>query len=416
MTLPYADLFYAARLSSELDDLDRAESFLDAPDLRPILPDGAARSIHALVRDCREALLLCQGDVDWPAFREARQRAAAVRTELFCLLQTTLFRREGYDGELLDAAEGLVTHLQSLALVRRPVMLALSADAESLDGVVSMVRLRFPGTTVWHLPVLAHEYGHHVAANLGGVSELTRDARPLHDVIERAATILAETTAARSGPSVNGTRGYPPDAGEAQLRVARAQIGEYVADMFATYALGGSYPLSCIALRIDPGTASQESDTHPPWDRRVEAMAATLEAISARLGEDRHGAMATEVIRPLWSRVSRGPAVGVGEALILSQLAESVVAELMRHTEGLLYDDADRAVALGQSLDSNDDAPELPKATVATVLDAAWRWRRSHWDAEAADLERVNRIVLRWCRQVSERAEVPARQIEEVRR
>ncbi len=394
MTIPEAEQLYAARLAVELDDLERAEAFLDTPHLRDILPASSAGEVRALIRDCRKDLSLQQDGVDWVAFGDARKRAARVRTELFSLVQTTLFREQGYDGALLDAADRLASHLQAHSLIRRPVVLALSPDAETMDPVVSMLRLKFPGTTAWHLPVLAHEYGHHAVSNLYSINEGAREVRPLYDVVEREAAVVSEVALAQAPNAQSAATSH---ARAAALRAARSQVNEYVADMFATFALGTAYPLTCIALRIDPGKAARQSDSHPVWFRRVEAMAATLEAISARTGQDQHAAMAAEVVRPLWARFAGHHADD--QAAILRQLAESVVVELLRHTDGLLYDDADLAVALKDRLVAGDGAPrELEEAGVPTVLDAAWRWRRANWAADASELRRVNTTVLSWCR------------------
>lgn len=48
MTIPEAEQLYAARLAVELDDLERAEAFLDTPHLRDILPASSARVRSAL--------------------------------------------------------------------------------------------------------------------------------------------------------------------------------------------------------------------------------------------------------------------------------------------------------------------------------------------------------------------------------
>jgi hypothetical protein len=382
VSLPATEQVYAARLDAELDDLARAEGDLTAARLQETLSDSVSRDIRVLIHDVRRTLELQRSVVDWTGLHDARARARQVRTELFCLVQTALFRDEGYDEAILDAAELLVAHLQARSRIRRPVLLAVAPDSESMDHTLSMLLLRFPGASVWDLPVLGHEFGHHAVEHLESGSDAARGSRPLLELVLREVEDTVE--------SADCKRAWPH---------------ELAADVVATYALGVSYPLACLALRVDLAQPSAGTDTHPSWDQRIEIMAATLEKISALLGTGKHAAAAAEVVRPLWRQLSAGTIPRAARAIELGLLAEKLVGELHRHTEGLLYDDAGRAVPLGQLLDAPEQPADLTDATVPTVLDAVWRWRRTHWDAGPDELRRAQGIALTWCREIRGRPE-----------
>jgi hypothetical protein len=219
------------------------------------------------------------------------------------------------------------------------------------------------------------------------VSEDSRDVRPLHDIVEQEAAAVEES----------------------ERPTARAWTHEYIADAFATYAMGSMYPLACLALRIAPNKALDKSSSHPPWNCRIEIMAATLEVVSEQTNRGGPASVANDVIRPLWGRLTDVPPLGGGQNVFLRHLADKVVRQLLRHTQGLLYDDADRAVALRDELATGGPPPIMLKdASVVTVLDAAWRWRRENWSARAEDVARVNGTILDWCASVGQRQDPEA--------
>jgi hypothetical protein len=220
------------------------------------------------------------------------------------------------------------------------------------------------------------------------VSEDSRDVRPLHDIVEQEAAAVDEL----ERPTV------------------RAWTHEYIADAFATYAMGGMYPLACLALRIAPDRALNKSASHPPWNRRVEIMATTLEVVSKHTNRGGPAAIARDVIRPLWGSLTEIPPLESGQNVFLHHLAEKIVRELLRHTHALLYDDANRAIALRDVLTTDGPPPKMLEDTsVVTVLDAAWRWRRENWSASPEELSRVNDKVLDWCTFAGQRRDTEVR-------
>lgn len=364
---------FTARLDAQLEQLASTEARLDTGGLADLLRDaGTAGDLHALARDIRAAArpaVAPSGDEpDWRRLADVSTRAQRLHAEVFALLATQALREQGVGREIVDAAEALVDRLLLASRVREPVLLALAPDVESLDHVASVLRLRFPGTTVWDLPVVAHEVGHHVVRTLPTVNETTRGALPLRELVDRAAA---------SGRFLDPR--WPH---------------ELAADTFATFALGATYPVACLTLRADPATGAARTASHPPWPWRVAAMLAALRASGRAADDDGPVQMAQAVVRPLWHAIG-GQDADDESAVVAEQLAQAVVDELVRHTVDLRYRGADRATALALRIDGPDRVDALSHETDAvTVVDAAWRWRRRNLGATPDARVRVESAVL----------------------
>lgn len=359
MTLPETAQLGRLRRAAEVDRLGRTEALLDDPAVRGLLAPGTELDLRAVLKHVQRAL----EDPDDLWSDRPVDRAGVLHTEVFSVLAAALVREHGHDGGLLHPAATLAQELLDASRVRLPVTLALTPGGESMNRVAWLVRLRFPAASVWDLPVVAHEVGHHVVDTLESADERNRGARTL-------AQHVAET------------RDDHP-----------RWTHEYAADVYATYVLGAAYPVACLTLRA--GTDPRGTATHPPWAQRAELMAATLEAVSRSTGDGGAAVVADELVRPLWRRLPDAGDVGAADRARLRVLADDVVGLLATHAPASRFDDATRAVALvddlGQGAPPPDDLP------VRTVVDVAWRWRRRHWDADGARLRQVEATVLDWC-------------------
>src|SRR4051812_39358217 len=85
--------------------------------------------------------------------------------ECLALRQGLAGRAAGIDGEICRFADRLMDDLCSDADIgwRRFTVLA---TGESYTRVSDVIRVRFPAVSVWDLPVLAHELGHHAVHRL----------------------------------------------------------------------------------------------------------------------------------------------------------------------------------------------------------------------------------------------------------
>jgi hypothetical protein len=286
------------------------------------------------------------------------------------MLMTRLLRDSELDRGVFDVAEALLAELSAAGGVP-PVVIAQTQDIESVDHLRSAVSMRFPGARVWGLPVLAHEFGHHLVAHLRHREPAFSERRPLQDVVEHTSRLFGDE------------------------RLGTAHAHELVADALATVILGPTYSIACLCLRV-PTAAERpnpaRSATHPPWGRRIATMRAVLDEMSLQSGHARFRSQRETVIDPLTTTVL-GTLDAPGDAECL--IAESVVKAIRTHRANLVYGGADVAIALAERLASGSQEP-VEAMTVATVIDAAWRWRLVHSCTD--DVADVVATMVAWCR------------------
>ena len=68
-------------------------------------------------------------------------------------------RERGLDGGLCAIADGLLEEL-SQRMQQPWRRRALLAGAECVNVIAQIIRVRFPATSIWDLPIAAHEFGH----------------------------------------------------------------------------------------------------------------------------------------------------------------------------------------------------------------------------------------------------------------
>jgi hypothetical protein len=243
------------------------------------------------------------------------------------------------------------------------------------------VALRFPGSRVWDLPFLAHEFGHHLVAQLPHYEPAFPDKRPLRDVVVAVTRALSAVD-----------QPLPSDQ-------ATAHAHELVADAVATVCCGPTYPVACLCLRVPPGThASARSATHPAWRDRVAATRATLEAFSDHTGLSRYRARLSSDVDPLVEALlGQVPSTPPAAA----EAADRTVAAILRHRRELAYGEGDAAIEVAEGLRRNP-RPSLPPAgaTVAAVVDGAWQWRLTRTSNED---DGVAGLVVQLCRTIDGR-------------
>ena len=243
-------------------------------------------------------------------------------TELFALVQGRLFSSAGLDNGIAVAARRLLEEVQVLSGLDRGVLVTFSPDTESVDHTIGLVRLRFPGTTVWDLPFAVHEFGHHAVHELTHIDAAHSDERPLRSLV--------------TGPF--GTK-----AG-----IDESHVHELVADVFATVALGATYPIACIQRRINAKQRATDGTTHPSWERRVATMVAALNHMTKLSDDKRYAATATQLVLPAWQALTGQAAPP--DAPELKALAHKAVDVLARHAPKLPYDDKESAVLVKYEL------------------------------------------------------------------
>lgn len=377
MTVPDLGSVLSLRLSAEQSRLDDVRAMLSFT-----VPDGATESISLrnrldeatrVVSDARRNVAR-DAMPAWEAWAEQSKDADPLVDQIISMLITRLLRQSEVDHGAFEAAEALLTELSSAAGVP-PVVIAQTQDVESVDHLRSAVSMRFPGARIWGLPVLVHEFGHHLVAHLRHRELALADRRPLQDLVSKAARL--------PGNETFGTE----------------HAHELVADALATVILGPTYPIACLCLRV-PSTADRpyvsRGSTHPAWARRVAAMRASLDELSLQSGHSRFRSQRETVIDPL-TKVVLGDLDGTGD--VESLIAEGAVKAVRQHRPNLMYDGADIAIALADRLAAGVTEP-VDGTTVTTIIDAAWRWRLAH--SQPADDADVVKTIVAWCKAVGD--------------
>ncbi|GAA1965030.1 hypothetical protein [Amycolatopsis minnesotensis] len=357
----------AATLAEVVPDGEAGQAVVDRFGL---LTDRVARELKAVLRDPDPG-------TGWPSLNAARASALELTREVLAYCHGELLRRAELDHGIGDVAERLLDHLTRGAGIDRRVLLSV-AESAFLTHTVSMIRNRFPDVSVWSLPVLAHEFGHHVASTMAHGDPRFRDEwRPVRQYLSEEA-----------------------DSGEGSREVELAHLNELFADVYATYVLGAAYPLHLLMLAAQPGPGT---DTHPAWSRRVRTVLSTVDA----LGEDEHPTAAgfRGLSRKLASltRANFPDAVGTAAEQALAGLQARAMIELLReHAYARArYPMPDRV----QSLVIDPREPErepVAGTTVADVLNAAWLWRLDRGDGPNWLLDEASRRAISLSQQVKE--------------
>jgi hypothetical protein len=171
-----------------------------------------------------------------------------VCAEVLTLALGALARAAGVDHGMCGQADTLIRELAD-RVDRRFARPTVPGSQEQLHRAADVVRQRAPGHGLWDLPVMAHEFGHVVATGLQAYDAVNDQVwRPVE-------SWLSEYDGAR-----------------------RQQVTELFCDVFATYALGPSYPCTLLLHRLDPAgrAVAAAGDTHPGDPSRAYACLWTL--------------------------------------------------------------------------------------------------------------------------------------------
>jgi hypothetical protein len=189
----------------------------------------------------------------WDAFRNVKMACAPLFEECLAILEGALARSAGLDNGLCVIADALIQDLGQQA-DRHWHRFTVLAEGDLFSDVAEVVRLRFPATGIWSLPIAAHEFGHFMSSKI-----ITKD--PLEHTRDAFQEFLLANSKWQSPQWF--------------------YLHELFADLFATYALGPAYAYSAILLRFDPRRGHDEIDEkHPSFAKRVHLILATLERMN----------------------------------------------------------------------------------------------------------------------------------------
>ena len=133
------------------------------------------------------------------------------------------------------------------------------SEREYHQDLAQIIRLRYPATTAWDLPIAAHEFGH-----FAGPNYRTEDEPPRYHFLECLAKLKKVLRA------------------DEMPEQAENHIHEYFADLFAVWTLGPAYACTCILGRFDPsGYPFANPYTHPGDGHRAHAVLWALAQMDA---------------------------------------------------------------------------------------------------------------------------------------
>jgi hypothetical protein len=238
---------------------------------------------------------------------------------------------------------------------RRFARKSVPGDEDEVHRSTDVIRRRVPDHGLWDLPVMAHEFGHLVAARL-----TTWDTRG--DVI-----------------------GTPVDEALRPLEgAARSRAVELFCDLFATYTVGPSFLCTQVFHRLDPTAPARTSDlaSHPSDPSRVFAVQTVLKRMAG--SGDPHGFdTQTYWARKAWEQMQ---STASAEAVLTEEQQAAVrkdvagwSALLTTHMSGFAYAWSPTIQHLAASVRS-PDADVVPQGySPADVLNAAWLVRLGDW-------------------------------------
>lgn len=264
------------------------------------------------------------------------------------LLGGLALRTVGFGDAVCQKADVLLKLLLQRSSGPKWDSLAVPAHTEALRMTpAQIIRLGFPGWTVWELPLAAHDFGHAVAASLPAVQ----------DAIEDAAWRA-------HGPRVLTT---------------------LFADGFAAYSLGPAYACAAVLLRLNPLGATESRDGEPSDATRAKMTLSTLRAI------DKDGAfkLVIEELEKQWAaavqQVQKDPTSDANEELV-ENWCEKVVWLLRGETPNAEYT-AKHWKAIShwvEEMRGGSSPTPTSDADVRDVLNVAWQSRLQDLSATKA--------------------------------
>jgi hypothetical protein len=181
-----ADAVFRSRKGQELAYLRRLQATVDA--------GIGAEAATQPIRDRIEVQLrACVGSItndatDCATLRDiVGTKVKPVVTEVQAYVSGVLFRQARLDNGTGIIAHRMLNDIAQRAGVGIQVLLTVG-QAEYIVHTFSIIRMRQQDATVWRLPILVHELGHHVAHRLTNSDFASSDKFPINRYLENAAT------------------------------------------------------------------------------------------------------------------------------------------------------------------------------------------------------------------------------------
>jgi len=173
--------------------------------------------------------------------------SSSLLDESLLYLQAARSRSSGSEADLCEITDALFREIADQARSLSWNSFCVFAVEDSFDVLTQVIRVRYPLSGVWDIPVAVHEFGHFFSSQLRG---------------HRA-----------DGSSFLAFEEYKSSS----IDPRRMWLDEIFADLFATYTVGPAFACSCLLLRFDPVRAQEEADgKHPSYAKRASVILRTL--------------------------------------------------------------------------------------------------------------------------------------------
>ena len=284
-----------------------------------------------------------------------QQAIDRVTSECLTLAVGALARHFQVDAGACQEADLLIRELAG-RIDRRLARPTVPGETEFLHRAADVVRRRVPDHGLWDLPIMAHEFGHVVASGLQTYDAVgDRMGRPIE-------TFLA------------GFDGF-----------RRLQVTELFCDVFATFALGPSYPCALVLHRLNPiaSAFAGEIATHPGDAARVHACLWTLRKMQDDTRMARPYDWALWQLEMTWQELQRdvpdhARLTDAARAALGADLAGCWVA-LEDNLGTIRYQWSGWVHDLVDELEDRRRAPIPVNYSGPDVLNAAWMVRLDRW-------------------------------------
>lgn len=312
----------------------------------------------------------------WQTLQANAEKCATLFGECLGFLQASRARGHDVNADLCEIADALLDELGKLTRIEWNRFTVLATEEFFLD-LAQIIRLRFPFSGIWDLPVAAHEFGHFVAGRLN----------------------VARPDGSRYLPFQDEKKNFTEqhkDLGEEWM----FYLEEYFADVFATYVLGPAYAYTCLLLRFDPASAHIEKDKrHPSYVKRAYAIVQTLRRMNGENDSKGDFQKPTDVLDGLWAQIL----LSAGQTAALSKEEEARVGGIVFSFYEMLKDGAPGArfnrwsnARLRCGLVEAPDGAQVADLNVSDVLNSAWLCRMK----PDSDSGRLSDNVVQLCRRL----------------
>jgi hypothetical protein len=385
--MPQDQTLLLAKTSATLREIERLEQVLEDSHIHEDLRQRVANRFAVKIKNSRRAVqaiiaTLERGATDsssWTELREARRQIVPLYREFAAFVQGALVRSAGLDEGLCEIGDAMAAELSRRTGPTWDGLTILGPDSESYVDLAGLIRLPFPQTGVWDLPIVGHEFGHFVAP------------------------LLYESTF--EGARAYRLKDYLAERASHDPRGAR-HLGEQFADLFAAYALGPAYACTCVVLRFDVLSAFDDGPFHPSPAKRVYWILKLLEKLDTRAGLLRPYAPIIDRLRSLWSAglAAAAPSGGLSDKDV--SVLDQELAQMFELFDQLVpdqarYDSWSRAQGLATGLDPDRDSlPRLQNGeTIVDIVNAGWLARLYLNSENALAVRTITERVAKLCSQ-----------------